>query len=284
MTVPDAPPGRSSELALRTFSAFVMAAAAIGAAWFGGVAFALFWALAGCAVGVEWAWLATPDAAARRRAATVTAVTLGAAGAILMLAALLAIGFWTVFAVLALGATLVALLARPAWYASVGVPYGAAVFVGPILLRSDASDGLLAILWLFAVVWGADVAAYAVGRTVGGPKLAPSVSPRKTWSGAIGGIVLGAAAGVAVAACGGVETLAPIAALGVAAAIATEIGDLFESGAKRRFGAKDSGRLIPGHGGLMDRLDGFLVAATLAAMVGVARGGVDGAAAGLLRW
>lgn len=275
---------RPSELALRTASAIVMAAVALGVAWLGGPLFALFWTLAGCAVGVEWAWLATPEPAARRRAAAAVAVTLGAAGALFMLAHVLKLDFGLTAPILIVGAVVVAVLARPTYAAAFAVPYGAAAFLGAILLRQDPADGLLAIAWLFAVVWGADIAAFFVGRAVGGPKLAPSLSPKKTWSGAIGGAVIGAAAGVAVAAAWGVANLLPLAALGLVTAIATELGDLFESGAKRRFGAKDSGNLIPGHGGLMDRLDGFLVAATLVAAVGLARGGYEAAAQGAMRW
>ncbi|GLK80906.1 phosphatidate cytidylyltransferase [Methylopila turkensis] len=277
---------RPSELALRTVSGVILALAAIGIAWLGGPAFGLFWTLAGCVVGVEWAWLATPDPAARRRAARVVAVTLGGAGALFTLGRTLGldVGVTVPLAMLLTGAVVAAAIARPATIAGFGVLYGAAVFLGAILLRSDPADGLLAILWLFAVVWGADVAAYAVGRTVGGPKLAPALSPKKTWSGAIGGAVAGPALGVGVAAWWGVESLWPLAVVGFAVAVATEVGDLFESGAKRRFGAKDSGQIIPGHGGAMDRLDGFLVAATLAAIIGLSRGGLDAAAQGLMRW
>jgi phosphatidate cytidylyltransferase len=261
-----------------------MAVAALLVAWIGGPLFTIFWTLAGVAVGVEWAWLATPDPAARRLAATVSAASLGAAGALFGLASVPLVEPWLLAGVLAIGAAAVAIIARPAFGAGFAVLYGAAAFLGVIALRRDPQDGLLAVLWLFAVVWATDVAAYAAGRTFGGPKLAPSLSPKKTWSGAIGGAIGGVAAGLGVAAWGGASTLWPIAILALVAAVATEIGDLFESGAKRAFGAKDSSHLIPGHGGLMDRLDGFLVAATLLAGVGVARGGLDAAGQGLLRW
>ncbi|GLK75384.1 phosphatidate cytidylyltransferase [Methylopila jiangsuensis] len=275
---------RPSELTLRVLSGVVMAALALGVAWLGGPLFGLFWIAAGCAVGAEWAWLATPDPAARRRAAGAVAVALGVIGALYGASVGWGLGGLLWLAALALGAVGAGALARPAWGAGFGVLYGAAVFLGPLLLRTDPQDGMLALLWLFAVVWGTDIAAYASGRTFGGPKLAPRLSPKKTWSGALGGAILGPAAGVAVAAAGGVGHLAPVALVGLAAAVAVILGDLFESGAKRRYGAKDSGHLIPGHGGAMDRLDGFLVAATVAALIGLSRGGWDGAAQGLLRW
>lgn len=261
-----------------------MIAAALFAAWLGGAVFAVFWTLAGVAVGVEWAWLATTDPHTRRVTARVVAATLGVCGALVVLASLSVLHPLVVLGVLAIGGVAAAIVARPHVIAAVGVPYGAAVFVGAVLLRRDPHDGLLAIFWLFAVVWSTDIAAYFVGRAVGGPKLAPRISPNKTWSGAIGGAVAATVAGVGVAAGGGVASFGWVALISFAASVLSEAGDLFESGAKRAFGAKDSSQLIPGHGGLMDRLDGFLVAATFAAVIGVCRGGLDGAGQGLLRW
>ncbi|MBB3974353.1 phosphatidate cytidylyltransferase [Hansschlegelia beijingensis] len=274
----------SSELAKRVVSGVVMIAAALLSAWIGGLLFAVFWTLAGVAVGVEWAWLSSPDPRARRRAAQTVGLTLGVAGALVGLASYFAIPFWVIAAALAIGAAAAALLARPVYVTAAAVPYGAAVFIGVILLRRDPHDGLLATLWLFAVVWATDIAAYFTGRAIGGPKLAPRISPKKTWSGAVGGAAAAACAGVGVAALGGVGNLWPVALVALVTAVLAELGDLFESGVKRAFGAKDSSQLIPGHGGLMDRLDGFLVAATFVAAVGLARGGLDGAGQGLLRW
>ncbi|MFC3693480.1 phosphatidate cytidylyltransferase [Chenggangzhangella methanolivorans] len=276
--------GRVSELVLRTASAVVMIAAALATAYSGGLPFVAFWTLAGVAVGVEWAWLTAAEPVARRRAARIVAVTLAIAGAALGLSLYLAVAPLLIAAVLALGAGAAAFAARPVLVAAAAVPYGAAAFVGAMLLRRDPVDGLAATVWLFAVVWATDIAAFFVGRSVGGPKLAPRLSPKKTWSGAVGGAAAGVAAGVAVAAAAGATTLWPVAIVALVASVAAEAGDLFESGVKRVYGAKDSSKLIPGHGGLMDRLDGFLVAATIAAAVGVARGGLDGAGQGLLRW
>lgn len=276
--------GRSSELTLRTASSAVMILAALAAAYVGGLPFAIFWTLAGVAVGIEWAWLVTAEPAARRRSGRIVAVTLGVAGAVLALSPYLLYGPLIVLGVLIVGSAGTALAARPDTFAAVAAPYGAAVFVGAILLRQDPQDGLLATIWLFAVVWSTDIAAFFVGRSVGGPKLAPRLSPKKTWSGAIGGLVAAVAAGVAVAAAGGATRLWPVALIALASGLAVVIGDLCESGVKRIYGAKDSSKLIPGHGGLMDRLDGFLAASTVAAIVGVARGGFDGAGQGLLRW
>jgi phosphatidate cytidylyltransferase len=130
--------------------------------------------------------------------------------------------------------------------------------IGLVWLRHDPVVGLRMVLWILATVWATDIAAYAVGRTVGGPRLAPRISPAKTWSGLAGGVVASAAVGVAAClAVDGRHWLA-FAVIGAGLAVVEQMGDLAESYAKRRFGAKDSGSLIPGHGGLLDRLDGML--------------------------
>ncbi|MGH6768372.1 MAG: phosphatidate cytidylyltransferase, partial [Xanthobacteraceae bacterium] len=172
---------------------------------------------------------------------------------------------------------------RRGW-AVAGIPYAAAIGLAPIILRADAGYGFLAMIYLFAIVWSTDVMAYVAGRAIGGPKLAPRVSPNKTWSGAIGGLVGGAIAAVVVAVVVGLGPLVVVTSIAIVLSVFAQAGDLFESALKRRFGAKDSGRLIPGHGGLMDRLDGFVAAAALACVIGLVRGGVEAPAQGLLVW
>jgi phosphatidate cytidylyltransferase len=165
-----------------------------------------------------------------------------------------------------------------------GLLYAGALLIAPIVLRSDAAFGFVAILFLFAVVWATDIAAYFTGRAVGGPKLWPAVSPGKTWSGAIGGALGAAAAGLLVGKAAGLAITAMLVLVTLGLSVAAQAGDLLESALKRHFGAKDASRLIPGHGGLMDRLDGFLTAAAAAVMVGLLRGGLDTPARGLLVW
>lgn len=172
---------------------------------------------------------------------------------------------------------------RPIWRA-IGVFYAAAVFLPPLMLRADPVLGFAALAWLFAVVWGSDVMAYVFGRSIGGPKLAPRLSPKKTWSGFLGGTLSASVLGTVVAAAAALPSLLPIFLLSFIVAVATQAGDLFESGMKRRFGVKDAGTLIPGHGGLMDRLDGFIIAGALALLIGSARGGFANAGQGLLLW
>ena len=170
-------------------------------------------------------------------------------------------------AALVVGAAAVGWLAGPAAriWAGAGALYAGALVVSLGLLRASPTYGLAAILWLFAVVWGADIAAYFAGRLIGGPKLWPSVSPGKTWSGAIVGALAGAALGLLLR--GWTSRIDRLFWLGLATAVVSELGDLFESALKRRFGVKDSSRLIPGHGGLMDRLDAFIAASAFAALV-----------------
>jgi phosphatidate cytidylyltransferase len=169
-------------------------------------------------------------------------------------------------------------------WVAVGVPYVALPPLALIVLRQDPAYGLTAILFLFAVVWSADTAAYFVGRLVGGAKLWPAISPNKTWAGLFGAMAGAALAGVGTVLGGGLPALLPVVAVAAVLGVVEQGGDLFESALKRAHGYKDAGRLIPGHGGLLDRVDGLVAAAVAAALLGIARGGVDGAAGGLLVW
>ena len=169
------------------------------------------------------------------------------------------------------------------WAAS-GALYAAATLLGPALLRRDSEWGLSALLFLFAIVWATDIFAFGCGRLMGGPLLWPRISPKKTWSGALGGLIGGVAAGLGVAYTIGVGKLGIIGAMALLLSVLAQAGDLLESAIKRRFGAKDTGKLIPGHGGLMDRLDGFLVAALFALVIGAIRHGTAAPAKGLLVW
>ena len=165
-----------------------------------------------------------------------------------------------------------------------GLLYAAVLAVAPSILRGDPALGFTAIIFLFAVVWATDALAYFAGRAFGGPKLAPAISPKKTWSGAAGGTLGALVAGLIVVKVAGLPVTFAVAAVALGLSIVSQAGDLLESGIKRHFNAKDASQLIPGHGGLMDRLDGFLTAALAAAMLGLLRGGLDAPAHGLLIW
>ena len=169
------------------------------------------------------------------------------------------------------------------WIAS-GLAYAVLFVLATVALRLDPRAGEAGILFLFAIVWMTDIAAYFSGRTLGGPRLWARVSPNKTWSGAIGGTLAGTAAGVALAAAYGFDVGAAIVLVAFALSIVSQAGDLAESALKRRFGAKDASLLIPGHGGLLDRLDGFAAAAMAAVLLGIWRSGLETPALGLLEW
>jgi phosphatidate cytidylyltransferase len=237
-----APHAGLTNLGLRVASAAVLAPLAVALAYWGGLPFVAFWALAALGILWEWIWLVLRPAPDAR----------------------LTSGRWL-------------------WIAT-GVLYAAVAFFGPVVLRRDNQLGVAAMLFLFAVVWATDIVAYFVGRAVGGPLLWPRVSPKKTWSGAIGGVVGAIAAGLAVALLAGIGNPAAIATLALLLSAVSQAGDLFESAVKRRFAAKDASALIPGHGGVMDRLDGFLAAAFAAALIGILRQGFDAPAHGLLLW
>lgn len=259
----DAPPRKAfSELFLRIVFGLLMAIVALGVAIFGDTLFTLFWTVAAIVVLREW--LALTGVEGRRL------LVLWVIGAVsLVFASWLAeisetlnpLSVWPA----CVAAVLVAAFA-PAerrWWSGAGVLYAAVIAIVPTDLRGDVAHGFVAIIWMFAVVWLSDVVAYFTGRAFGGPKLWPAVSPKKTWSGAIGGFIGGVGGALLV-----VHLMASVFGLGwyrgpelivlsVLGAIVSQAGDLFESALKRHFGAKDSGHIIPGHGGVMDRLDSF---------------------------
>jgi phosphatidate cytidylyltransferase len=266
----------------------VLAAIALLAAYVGGWLFICVFGVAGLVILWEWTALVFDGAEPRILAPGMAALVL-AAGLAGERQAAAAIGMIAIGTVLAAGAVAAWPPQRfpavhlPAWGAA-GVIYAGVAFLGPALLREDATLGFAAVLYLFAIVWTTDVFAYFVGRAVGGPLLCAPLSPKKTWAGAIGGLAGGVAAGTAVA-YASVGT-APVVAgvLALVLSIVAQGGDLLESAVKRQFGVKDASQLIPGHGGVMDRLDGFLVAAVMALVIGALHRGLAAPAQGLLLW
>jgi phosphatidate cytidylyltransferase len=255
----EAPRSRPNGLTLRILSALVLVPLALAAVWLGSPLLPALVALAGAGMGWEWARLsrvASPVAVVLVIAApflATCAIAFGQNAAAWLIAVLFAAG--AALAERGLGARLWTLIGT-LWIA---LPCAA-------LLWLERSGGRALIFFLLAVVWASDIGAYACGRIIGGPKLAPKLSPNKTWSGAIGGLLCAMLVGLATAAIAHVP--APrLVAISVVVAVAAELGDLAESFAKRRFGVKDSGKLIPGHGGLLDRLDSLLAASIALALL-----------------
>jgi phosphatidate cytidylyltransferase len=278
---------RARHFALRIASAAVLAPAVLVLTYIGGWPFLALCFLGAVGILYEWTLLV-----ARRPAPGILIP-----GTLALVAAALLAGVAmpnAALIVIVIGAAAAALSSanasdgawdfRASGWAGGGVVYAGSALLGPALLRREPDWGLIALLLLFAIVWATDIFAFFCGRFLGGPLLWPRISPKKTWSGAMGGLAGGVAAGLGLAYTVGVGKLGIIGAMALLLSVLAQAGDLLESAIKRRFGAKDSGAFIPGHGGLMDRLDGFLVAAFFALVIGALRYGTAAPATGLLVW
>ena len=274
----------STELKLRIVSGVILAIVVLTATWAGGLWFRCLSALILVLIYYEFSTITDLPRKAQTAAAIGWIASFAASISILISESGLAI------AAILLGAAGAFVAGRGR---SVG-PWGwiavlYAGFSGLALaeIRGEATIGLIAILFLFAVVWATDILAYFCGRAIGGRKLAPRISPGKTWSGALFGTAAGLAAGVAIIFAARGNGGFAIPALALVLSIVSQVGDLFESHVKRRFGVKDSSRLIPGHGGVMDRVDGLVFAAFAAFLIALVlptpiAGGADELAARLL--
>jgi len=264
-------PAEAGSLRLRILSALALAPLPIAAIWFGGPFLTALTVAAAIVMAWEWARLCGGG-------------TAGVAAPVLIVAiavAVVAASLWGIGAgvLLALAGTLVVWqiaqhhrAVAPLWLAAGSLWVALPCIILLWLVQSgNASRGTL--FWVFAVVWATDIGAYMIGRQVGGPLLAPKWSPRKTWSGLVGGIVCAALAGWAVAGVLGATTVLPLVLVSAGLAIVEQFGDLAESVAKRRFGVKDASSLIPGHGGLLDRLDGLLAVIPVVALLTLFGGG-----------
>lgn len=265
MAPDQARPAGQSDLLTRVISAAILAPIALAAVIFGGLALAALVALVAAIAFWEWTAIGNASKPAWARVVALACLVVGLLG----LAT-----FGSEWVIVTAGAAVLAVLAGlrlPSLrWMGLGLVYVAVPCAGFLLLRSAEPFGLYAIIFLVIVVWATDIAAYFGGRALGGPKLWPRVSPKKTWSGALTGLVVGIAAGgitVGLTKTGdyraGLVLAAPLS-------IAAQAGDLFESAVKRKFGVKDSGSIIPGHGGVLDRVDGLFGAAALAWLLAVA--------------
>jgi phosphatidate cytidylyltransferase len=273
-------------LKLRVLSALVLAPIAIGAVWFGWPFLPLLTAVAAAVMVWEWSRLcrgggsgtAAPGAAPAGVLASdpsglvLVATVLASVAAAAFAASGVGIGLCVA------GAALVFILAErehgvsSIWLASGALWIGLPCVLVLWLATRDGS-GRATLLWILAIVWATDIGAYAFGSQIGGPRLAPRWSPRKTWAGLFGGAVCAALAGWGTASLLGLSPVLPLVLISAGLAIIEQFGDLAESVAKRRFGVKDSSALIPGHGGLLDRLDGLLAVIPAVALLSLIAGG-----------
>ena len=275
-TTPDSDKG-SSNLVLRVIAASVLAPLTIGIAWLGG--WPWLWLVTAAAALMFYEWLMIVGASDNRGLIVAGIAPLAIAGPFLAVGRL-----DLVLLIVAVGLILLAVFggARRGWILS-GLAYASAALIASILVRFDANFGFVALMFVLLVVWVTDIGGYFAGRGIGGPKLWPRVSPKKTWAGAIGGLVFSLVV-AALFALFGFGTLLSLLALATVLSVVSQLGDLFESAVKRRFGVKDSSQIIPGHGGLLDRLDGFVAAIVVAALIGFMRGGLDGVGRGFMVW
>jgi phosphatidate cytidylyltransferase len=259
--------GRWGDLRVRVVSAGILGPLALACIWIGGAAFAGLLAVAAAGLAYEWLGLCHQR--------TARAIGLFAA---LPLAVLLAAWVGATAALVLLAAATIAGIAmagglsrsRPLAF---GIPYLGVGAVAMVWLRQPSASGGANVIVLLLIVWASDIGAYVAGRAIGGPRLAPLISPGKTWSGAVGGLVAAAATGFAAAAIldNALVSWRP-ASFALLIGLIGQAGDLFESQLKRHFNVKDSGALIPGHGGLLDRLDAVLTAAPAAALLALVLG------------
>ncbi len=266
------PPARQfdwANFAVRAVSGAVLASGALAAVWAFGLPdpiwrapFLILIAIGGVVLCSEWSAMAAPRAV--RRATVVTA--LAVAGVILLAFA----GFYRLaWVVVALGAVVTAVVIGAAGERPIDGAYGV-LYIAPACLvlvwLIETPQGPGWTLMLFAATWAADIGAFVVGNALKGPKLWPRFSPNKTWAGFVGGLLAAVAVSVGVAAAFMRLSLPGAGLIGLAGGLGTMAGDLWESMLKRRFGVKDSGDLIPGHGGLLDRVDGLMFAVMVFAL------------------
>jgi phosphatidate cytidylyltransferase len=249
-------------LQLRIASGLILAVGSVGLAYAGLFPFLLLVLVVGGVLSLEWSKLVRGEAGDLAAGLHLVAVAA---------AAILAVVGYPALALAVVAAAAVAIMPVTASHhpvlSATGVLYAGLPTVALIWLRSDVQYGFAAIVFLFLIVWSTDTMAFIAGRLIGGPKLWPAVSPNKTWAGFIGGVGSSAALCAAFAQFLPGSSALKLSVIGLFLGVVAQGGDLAESALKRRFNVKDAGQLIPGHGGFMDRLDGFVVVAVAAAVL-----------------
>ena len=257
--------GNWSDLGPRLVSALVLATAVLFITWSGPIPFALLIAFGAAILCWEWAKMVRGTDFDELLVLHVVAVVVSCG--------LVALEHYSVaLLVLLIGPAIKFSMAsrkdaKNLGVSLLGVPYIGLSVIAMIWLRGDSSYGFLAILYLFVTVWTVDIFAYISGRTFGGPKFAPKISPKKTWSGFIGGVGAGALAGGLFGSFIGGTSPMLLGLVALLIGAISQLGDLFESAFKRHYNVKDASNLIPGHGGLFDRVDGLMFGAVVAALI-----------------
>ena len=259
-----------NEVFVRSISGIILGIFVLTLTWFGGLGFLLLTILLMALVFFEWFRIVQTRSLSR------AVWLIGVCSIAAIAVALFAGSAWAAFSLAVAGALLVAvkrrLEGRDLW-PSLGIIYAGFFAIAFLELRGSGDQGFALMVFLFAIIWSTDVFAFFGGRAIGGPKLAPAISPKKTWSGFLCGLGGGLIAGLIAASAIGDPHYLWIAVLAILLSVSGQAGDLFESALKRRFAVKDSGMLIPGHGGVMDRIDSMIFAAFTAYIVGVAVSG-----------
>jgi phosphatidate cytidylyltransferase len=258
---------KSDSIKTRFLSAAILAPIALALVWLGGWYFTGLILLAGVLMVREWDRLCGGNGRGLHvwlLSAAVVAVSIFSAT-----------GQWNLLGPAAVVGVLLAFVAnrkdQPKWTALGGL-YILLPMIALLWIRNDLQWGLVTIVWMLVVVWATDTGAYFAGKSIGGPKMAPRISPNKTWAGLVGGVVAAAFFSVLTGKIAGAGSLQNLALFGGLAAVVGQLGDVCESSVKRHFGVKDSGDIIPGHGGLFDRLDSLLIVALVIAGLNLAAG------------
>ncbi len=260
-------PGKpsSGNLKTRVLSAVLLAPVILVPIYFGAPYINVLLVISGALMAWEWGRVCNRGHTGLPEALMIVAVAIGLTAGMFYD---FPVGGWILIA----GAGLVALLSfrvgfEHALWRVTGLVYPGFACLAFFWMRLYPDHGLALIVWLIGVVWATDIAAYFSGRAIGGPKLAPAISPKKTWAGLIGGVVAAGLFGVAMALFLGQDIVIQAALMSGFLAVVAQMGDLFESHLKRRFDVKDSSNIIPGHGGILDRTDGLLSASLVTAVL-----------------
>jgi phosphatidate cytidylyltransferase len=267
------PSSKWSDLGIRTLSAAILVPIVLAIVWQGGFLFTGFVVALGILMAIEWVKISFGGNKAQLLIHEVAAASIIMGSVKLSLLALVVLTALSIF------------LQRKyslSFWKCIGVFYIGLPILALSLLRNDVEFGLKAVTWCMVIVWSADVVAYFFGRIIGGPKMAPRISPKKTWAGMVGAIVGAVLASGLFSRFVHIDVW-PLAGLAAAFAVVEQGGDIFESALKRHYGVKDSGKLIPGHGGILDRIDGLIAVVLIATIVGFIHNPLS-PAAGLLHW